>query len=597
MNDQPFRSRSADRSKATERPTSTEPAKSAKRPESSDRKVITALLLGLVLLLGGLYVAGYLFTSDKLPTGTTIAGVKVGGLKPVAAERELVEGLGARTQEPIIVSAAGQRHRIEPLDAGLGLDVAGSVAQAGAGRSWSPARMWGYFTGGDDFDAVVTVDGTKLEAQVAAFAKKVDQKARNGAVTFETGTATPRLPYNGQAIDQDSAVDEILDAYLQTTEVVPLPVTDVEPEISEKEVRTAMDDFANPAMSAPVIIVLAGENVVLRPEAYSPAISLVAKDGALVPALDEKALLKAIKQAVRTVALQPREATVKLVDGRPVVVPGRTGLTFERKKLIDRFLKLVVKKGNRRTIAVQSVIDTPDFTAADARKLQITEMVSSYSIAYPHADYRNTNLGRAAELISGTVLKPGETFSLNNTVGERTRANGFTEGFIISDGVYLEELGGGVSQMATTLFNAMFFAGLEDVEHKPHSFYIDRYPVGREATVVWGAVDLQFKNDTPYGVLISTSISPSSTSSDGAVNVSMWSTKYWDITAGVSDRYDITEEKTRRLKGDDCVPNDGYGGFDINVFRYFRQVGSDELVRKETMNTTYTPSDTVICTS
>lgn len=591
MSDQPFPPRSKGSPKSKRRPKSTE------RPTSTDRKVIVALLLGLILLVGGLYVAGYVFTSDKLPAGTTVAGVKVGGLEPAAAERALVDGLGARTEEPIIVSAAGQRHRIEPLDAGLGVDVAESVAQVGAGQSWSPARMWGYFTGGDDFDAVVSVDSAKLDAEVAAFAKDVDQRAREGRVTFDAGTATPRLPHNGQAIDQDGAADEILGAYLQTTEVVPLPVTDLEPEISEKDVRTAMDDFANPAMSAPVVVVLAGENVVLRPEAYSGAISLVPKDGELVPKLDDKALIKAITPALRTVALQPREATVKLVDGSPVVVPGRTGLTFEHKVLTDRFLKLVVKHGKRRTIAVESVIDTPDFTAADARKLKINEVVSSFTIGYPHADYRNTNLGRASELISGTVLKPGETFSLNDTVGERTKANGFTEGFIISDGVYLEELGGGVSQMATTMFNAMFFAGLEDVEHKPHSFYIDRYPVGREATVAWGSVDLKFKNDTPYGVLISTSIHPSTISSDGSVTVQMWSTKYWDITTGVSDRYNITEEKTRRLKGDDCVPNDGYGGFDIDAFRYFRQVDSDELVRKETMHTTYTPSDTVVCTS
>ena len=106
------------------------------------------------------------------------------------------------------------------------------------------------------------------------------------------------------------------------------------------------------------------------------------------------------------------------------------------------------------------------------------------------------------------MLKPGETFSLNDTVGERTGENGFTKGFIISDGIFKEDLGGGVSQMATTTFNATFFAGLEDVEHKPHSFYIDRYPVGREATVAWGAVDLRFKNDTPYGVLIHATVQP-----------------------------------------------------------------------------------------
>jgi vancomycin resistance protein YoaR len=197
--------------------------------------------------------------------------------------------------------------------------------------------------------------------------------------------------------------------------------------------------------------------------------------------------------------------------------------------------------------------------------------------------------------VDGTLLKPGETFSLNDIVGERTRENGFTEGFIISDGIFKEDLGGGVSQMATTTFNAMFFAGLEDVEHKPHSFYIDRYPVGREATVAWGAVDLRFRNDTDYGVLIAARVTPSTPSTQGVVTVSMWSTKVWDVTAATSARYNITSEETRVLDTEDCYPNDGYGGFDVDVTRYFRKPGSSTVHHQETFHTRYTPSDTVVC--
>ena len=193
------------------------------------------------------------------------------------------------------------------------------------------------------------------------------------------------------------------------------------------------------------------------------------------------------------------------------------------------------------------------------------------------------------------MLKPGETFSLNGTVGERTRKNGFTEGFIISDGIFKEDLGGGVSQLATTLFNAMYFAGLEDVEHKPHSFYIDRYPVGREATVAWGSVDLRFRNDTPYGVLIDAHVTPSTPSSQGVVTVSMWSTKYWDITSTTSGRYRFVPPRTRTLKTDDCYPNTGYDGFDVDVTRHFRRHGRSSLDHNEVFHTRYTPSDTVIC--
>jgi vancomycin resistance protein YoaR len=565
------------------------------REKNNDRRVAAWLLFGLVVLFGGLYVAGYLFTSDRVPRGTTVSGVDIGGLRPAAAEAELTEGLSGRAEQPIVVSADGSRIRIQPEEAGLAVDITRSVEQAGGGRSWNPARMWDYFSGGDDFEAVVTIDTAKLDRVIAGIAEGVDRPAKEGRVTFVKDRARPRLPSTGVAVDQPGAASAVADAYLESGDVVPLPVDEVVPEITESEVRAAMEDFANPAVSAPVIIELAGRNIVVRPAAYSIALSLQNQDGSLVPVLDGKALMKAIQPAMSSVALQPRDAEVRLIDGRPTVVRGKDGVTFDPKDITDQFLSIVTERGKNRTIAVKSVVDKPEFSTADARKLKIEEVVSSFTTHYPHADYRNTNLGRAAELVSGTVLKPGETFSLNDTVGERTESNGFTEGFIISNGVFKEDLGGGVSQVATTLFNAAFFAGLEDVEHKPHSFYIDRYPIGREATVAWGAVDLRFKNDTPYGVLIEAWIDPSTPSSQGAMNVRMWSTKYWDIRAGVSERYNFTEEDTRYITDEDCVPNDGYGGFDIDVFRYFYRPGSETLERKETMHTTYIPSDTVVC--
>ena len=109
---------------------------------------------------------------------------------------------------------------------------------------------------------------------------------------------------------------------------------------------------------------------------------------------------------------------------------------------------------------MEATVDEPDFTTARRPGPGIREKVSEFTTYFPYAEYRNINIGRAAELVDGTLLKPGETFSLNGIVGERTRENGFTEGFVISDGIFKEDLGGGVSQMATTTFNAMFFAGL-----------------------------------------------------------------------------------------------------------------------------------------
>jgi vancomycin resistance protein YoaR len=276
-------------------------------------------------------------------------------------------------------------------------------------------------------------------------------------------------------------------------------------------------------------------------------------------------------------------------------VPDQPGLALRAADVAEAIVPALSKTGADRRVEVGTAVAKADFTTRDARALKISEPVSNFVTYFPYAEYRNTNQSRAAELIDGTVLAPGETFSFNDTVGERTAENGFVSGFIISDGVFREELGGGVSQVVTTTYNAAFFAGLEDVEHKPHSFYIDRYPLGREATVAWPTVDLKFRNNTPYGVLIEAWVVNSTPSSQGEMHVRMWSTKYWDITAGVSERYNFTSPSTRYDSTDECVPTTGYGGFDVDVTRYVRRVGSSQLLRTEVDEVTYTPADTVIC--
>jgi vancomycin resistance protein YoaR len=373
-----------------------------------------------------------------------------------------------------------------------------------------------------------------------------------------------------------------------------VPLRSAGPDIDQADVQEALETFANPAMSAPVTLVFGDSPVQLRPSDFSKALGMKVEDGELVPDLDEQALGRLVDAGVGDED-EPVDATVALVDGKPKVVPAKPGVTYDPADISDAFLELVTRDGDEREMKVEATVAEPEFTTADARALKIREQVSTFTTYYPYAEYRNINIGRAAEIIDGTVLKPGDVFSLNDIVGERTRENGFTEGFIISDGIFKEDLGGGVSQMATTTFNAAFFAGLKDIEHKPHSFYIDRYPVGREATVAWGAVDLRFENDTPYGVLVHATVQPSTPSSQGVVTVSMYSTKYWDISSTTSDRYNYREPATRTLTTPDCYPNTGYAGFDVDVTRTFRKPGSDEVVKTERFHTAYTPSDTVIC--
>ncbi|GAA1936657.1 VanW family protein [Nocardioides hwasunensis] len=575
-----------------------------KKPRSDDQprdkvgaKVVLWLLFGLAALFGGLYVGAHYAAGDKVPRNTTVSGVRIGGHSQAEAAQRLEAGLADKVNRGIAVTVDGDDTTLDPAASGLSVDYEASVAEAGGEESWDPVRLWNYFTGGSSSEAQVQVDNDAFNASLLALDDQFGTQAVNGTVGFDGAEITRTDPVTGQALDPADTLAALRSAYLQDDPApVALEMSDVVPDIDSSDVQEALDSFASPAVAAPVTLGFEGSNVKVFPADYTPALSLVATDGELVPTLDAATLTEVVGSKVTTGAAV--DATVQLVDGKPQVVPAKPGVTFDAAELEAGFLAAVAKPQGERTLALSSQVSQPEFTTKDARALKIKERVSTFPTYFPYAEYRNINIGRAAELINGTVLKPGETFSLNDTVGERTKANGFTEGFIISDGILVRDLGGGVSQMATTTFNAMFFAGLQDVEHKPHSFYIDRYPIGREATVAWGAVDLRFTNDTPYGVLIQANVTPSTPSSSGVATVSMWSTKYWDITTTTGNRYNPTKPKTREIDTVECHPNTGFDGFDIDVVRYFKPVnGNTETRDDEVFHTTYIPSDTVVCTN
>jgi vancomycin resistance protein YoaR len=440
-----------------------------------------------------------------------------------------------------------------------------------------------------------------VEVDDAAFGKLADRlddehgvKVREGRVRFRDGEIATRAPRIGKVVDRAQADQALRAAFVSTNRATEIEVIEDAPVIGEEQIEAALTSFAEPAVSAPVTLNSGDVSLELDPVEYTPSLKMVNSGGALVPEVNSDKLASLIKRELAEDG-GPQEATVRLVNGQPQVVADKVGVSFDQDEVDEVFLEIVAAEEGKRTAEVKSVEARSDFTSEDAKKLNIVERVSTFETRYPYAEYRNVNLSRAAELINGTVLKPGEVFSLNEIVGERTRANGFTTGIMIADGVFKEDLGGGVSQMATTVFNSMFFAGFEDVEHKPHSFYISRYPVGREATVAWGSVDLRFRNDTPHGVLVEAKVQKAGPGGQGVVQVSMWSTKVWDITTSTSGRYALTSPKTRTLSGPSCMPNSGYGGFDIDVKRYFAKPGSGKIEKTENFRTTYTPSDTVVC--
>jgi vancomycin resistance protein YoaR len=552
--------------------------------------IIAAAGLG-VLVVG--YGAAFAFAGDKIPGDTTVLGIPLGGLSESDAKAKLEAGLKDRLAQPVTLKAGESTYKVDPVEAGLSLDVDATVAAAGAGRSLAPGHIWHALTGGDAIQPVIKKDDTLLQAAVAKLAKQVNRPATEGTITFKDAKPVQHAPAEGLQLDNAKAAGTVLAAYPADATPDELAVAVTQPQVGTEAIKQAMTEYAEPAMSGPIRLTVGSKSVELQPAEIAPALTLTAKDGKFTPTLNAKLLEPLFQERFKALETLPKDATVAIVGAGPKVIPAVDGMVVDRTKVVPAIISILPKPVGERRAQVGLTQTKAKVTTEAATALGIKEVMGQFTTQFPHAPYRNVNIGTAARKINGTLLKPNETFSLNKIVGERTKENGFTEGNIISGGKFVLDLGGGVSQSATTTFNAAFFAGLKDVEHKAHSVYISRYPIGREATVAWPSVDMKFLNDSGHGILVQTIFRASTPGRAGSITVKIWGTKVWDITAGQSGKSNARQPKIVYNTEANCRPQAPTAGFDITVYRYFAQNG----VRKKTESfvTKYNAADDIRC--
>jgi vancomycin resistance protein YoaR len=232
--------------------------------------------------------------------------------------------------------------------------------------------------------------------------------------------------------------------------------------------------------------------------------------------------------------------------------------------------------------------EQPTFTRAQIDRLGPVEVIGEFQTGGFSSD-SGRNIRRAAEQLDGVVVRPGETFSLNGATNPRNAAAGYVEAGIIERGRPSRGVGGGVSQMATTLFNAAYFAGMEDVEHHEHSYYISRYPAGREATVFGDVLDVKFRNNGPTSVQIQTEWTPSS------ITARLVGIKRYEVTSSQSPRSRPTSPQTISIPaGEACSSSGGAPGFTITDTRTLREIATGRT-ETESHTVVYDPIPRVVC--
>jgi vancomycin resistance protein YoaR len=540
-------------------------------PEREGGGVVIALILGLALLTGGVYLAACLVAGNKVPVGTTVAGVDIGGKSPSNAMTELRDGLAGRADTPFTVRVNGHTQQVPPADVGLAVDYSASVHKAGAQRSWRLSRLWSYYTSGTSLQPVVTLDQNQLAALLHRLDLTAGRSPRDGAVLFRHQTFTVRPPRPGLALDPRTAGTAFWNAYLTGDPKVDLSMSETAPDVDAAAIQRFVRRFANPAVASAVELHFGNASLHLSPAAYGDLLGAKQVGHQLRPTVRAAALSRLTDQQLAGAAIdRPRPATVSIVDGHPHVVSARPGVTYAPHDVAHALLRAIASPN--RSARVHPTPSKASFTNADARALGIRRQLASYTVPLPGGAQGNV-LTSAAQRLDGTVLRPRDTLSLRGVLGAATPD------------------GAGGDTLATALFNAAWLGGLQVTAHATSSSYDGTAPVGRDASLRHGQ-DLAFSDNTPYGVLVSVA-APATGPGHDSLTVTLWSTPRWTVTSAHGDRAHVVAAGRDVHHGEHCTARDGRDGFQVTVTRSLAEAGAIDHTSSYTAH--YAPVDAVVC--
>jgi vancomycin resistance protein YoaR len=458
--------------------------------------VAVALVAAATALVG----AAFSGSTARLPDGVRIAGIDVGGLRPGEARSLLERRSDALQNVPATFVVEGRRWRISPRRLGVEADWAAAVDSARRqGEGFGPVRGLRRVkvrVFGADVSPPARVYVPALEYQLQQLAEEIDRPRRESAIVLNglKPVLVPGRP--GYRLRREAAASTIVGALASLSRVpTPLPVRVIAPSVTADELRPALTQ-ARRALAGPMWLQLGDRRWRLRPRGIAKLLSLP-HDGSTKVEIGGPGANAFFTRFTKRVGRSAVDANFRIMGGGVVeVVPHRTGLGIDTAATSAQIRRAALSP-TARVARVVVVGAQPQLTTAEARAMGITRVLAGYTTAYSGTADRINNLQRAVGLIDGALIPPGGTFSLNERVGARTVERGFRVAPVIIGGEYKEDVGGGVSQVATTVFNAAWEAGVKIVERNPHSLYISRYQLGRDATVNYPDLDLKFRNDTP----------------------------------------------------------------------------------------------------
>jgi vancomycin resistance protein YoaR len=490
---------------------------------------IAVLVLAPVLILllpVAVYATDRWMNSGDLPRNVSVAGVDVAGLTPeealtvVRAEQEAIYA------QPSLFIVNGTTFELDPNDVGLTVDVETAVATAGTSTEdglIDGLLPWfrSFTSSAVDTPVTTTVDSDAIDSVIEQWEREaIRTPAFDGDIRVVDGKVEIDYPRAGLRIDQEAAHTVVETALIEGRhDAEEIPLLDLPPALSTDD----LDDTAATVerlISRPVTLRNAeyDATLVVSPAEIAAAVVIdfvIESPAHIDTGLDPQIIAAAVEPRTAELEQPPVEVQIdtNVSTGRASVTPPEDGSRVDLDALTPVLYEAALA-GGRGTLPIVADVE-PDTTIEEVEAWGPLELVSQFRTKYPSGQPRVTNIHTMAKTVDGSIVWPGETFSINETVGRRTEAKGYVrDGAIINGEVYCcdspTNVGGGVSQFGTTFFNAVFFGGYEDIEHQPHSIYFSKYPEGREATLGYPHPDVIFRNNSDAPVIIRTARTASS---------------------------------------------------------------------------------------
>lgn len=497
----------------------------------------TGIPVAVVLVLLAAWAFDTSAAADGSYRNVELAGRDVGSLTEGELDDAVAEVAADFADTPVRIATGGDPITATASDLGLEVDQPATVdAVLAEGREGSVALRplaWGrsFFA---PYEVTVRYQ-VRTDRLALALAEREGDDARQPqeptilaspeAVRIQAGRA-------GAALDPTGVGEALLEAADAGESPITVTVEPVQkaPQVSDEEAQAVADEAAE-LTGQPVTVTVAGKAATFDVAEQRAWIGSRVTPAGIEVTLDAAAIGAALGDRIGSLGdAAPQDARFTVENGAVRLIPAVVGISCCAEDAPARVAEGIL--AGEDAIEVEPRTQEPELTTAEAEALGVREpvgtttewkgvaQVKSFTTYFPAGQSRVTNIHRIADLVQGALVLPGETFSVNEHVGQRTVEKGFVVAGAIANGEHVEEVGGGVSQFATTMFNAAFHAGLPFEAYQAHSEHFDRYPYGREATMGFPNPDLAFTNDTPYGILIWTSHTATS------VTVTLYSTQY-----------------------------------------------------------------------